>query len=71
MSLKEELQQYLGIMCEVRDAKQRAAELGRRIREAEATQVSDSISRSLPLSKSSERRIWRRGLQKSRIRQSA
>ena len=43
MSLKEELQQYLGIMCEVRDAKQRAAELGRRIREAEATQVSDSV----------------------------
>ena len=43
MSLKEELQQYLGIMCEVRDAKQRAAELGRRIREAEATQVTDSV----------------------------
>lgn len=43
MSLKEELQQYLGIMCEARDAKQRAAELGRRIREAEATQVTDSV----------------------------
>lgn len=43
MSLKEELQQYLGIMCEVRDAKQRVAELGRRIREAEATQVTDSV----------------------------
>lgn len=43
MSLKEELQQYLGIMCEVRDVRQRAAELGRRIREAEATQVTDSV----------------------------
>nr|DAO98444.1 MAG TPA: hypothetical protein [Caudoviricetes sp.] len=29
------------------------------------------ISRSLPLSRSSERRIWRRGLQKFRIRQFA